>query len=62
MTKVKYEYDVVLTKTGDVLARYYTREEARIEKRDWNNLLFDNSNRAKIIQRKYEYVQSKEVR
>lgn len=62
MKNVRYEYDVVLTKTGDTLASYQTREEERIEKREWNQLLYNKSNTAKILQRKYVLQEQREVR
>lgn len=58
MKNVRYEYEIVCKETGKVLEKAFVREDARYLKQDWK---FNGSD-VKIVQRKFQYTESKEVR
>jgi len=56
-SNIKYEYDLV-NSVGAICVGLETREEARTEKRDFKDAGIDS----KIIQKKYQLIETKEVR
>ena len=54
----KYEYVVVVKKSGEILDKTHVREDARLCKNDWKEQGFD----VKIVQRKYVLVEQREIR
>lgn len=58
MSRIQYKYSVVDRDTGKTINIHNNREDARSDKRDWKAEGFNVA----IVQSKYVFIVSKEVR